>query len=447
MSIESHRAPFPRHRLGGWLPADRQRLIKWTRGLVKKVNDDPQPLNDALQQFKAFIEGDPTVRQLFTLMFEQVPAIPPYNQDPTGKPEIRNYDEMLAVFNLLMTQGPHWIYNTEGQKGLIGFPINAVLDWPMGTVAGYAAFLRPDINAQFKDVLDAWAKYLASPDSASVLSSDLEGWFCPEALNVMAEVASEADPSHPVTFEEAFVCDPSKPAYGYTSWDDFFTRIFREGRRPVEYPEESIVIANACESTPYRIARNVKAMDKFWIKEQPYSLKDMLGGSELTDQFVDGTVYQAFLSALSYHRWHSPVTGRVEKIMQLPGSYYAENYWEGFANPNVSVGPDPAAPNNSQGYICAIATRVAVFIQADDPTIGLMAFLAVGMAEVSSCEVFVKEGATLKKGDDLGTFHFGGSTHCLIFRPEVNVKFTPQEPFKQINVPVRSAIGFVVKPE
>lgn len=315
----------------------------------------------------------------------------------------------------------------------------------MGTAAGYAAFLRQDINAQFRNVLDAWGKFLESPDSASVLSSDPDGWFSPEALDVMAQVASEADPSKPVTFEQAFVCDPSKPAYGYKSWDDFFTRRFREGMRPVAFPEESIVVANACESTPYRIAHNVKAMDKFWIKEQPYSLRDMLGGDELTDQFVDGTIYQAFLSALSYHRWHAPVTGKVERVVHLPGTYYAENYWEGFANPNVNIGPDPAAPNNSQGYICAVATRVVVFIRADDPVIGLMAFLAVGMAEVSSCEVFVKEGQTIGKGDDLGTFHFGGSTHCLIFRPETKIKFTPEEPFEQTNVPVCSAVGVIVK--
>jgi phosphatidylserine decarboxylase len=127
MSIKSHQAPFVRHRLGGWLPANHEHLIKWTRDLVKKAKANPQPLNPSLQQLKAFIEGDPTVRQLFTLMFQQVPAVPPYNQDPTGKPEITNYEDMLTTFNMLMTMGPHWIYNTEGQKGLIGFPINAVL--------------------------------------------------------------------------------------------------------------------------------------------------------------------------------------------------------------------------------------------------------------------------------------------------------------------------------
>ena len=44
-----------------------------------------------------------------------------------------------------------------------------------------------------------------------------------------------------------------------------------------------------------------------------------------------------------------------------------------------------------------------------------MCFVAVGMSEVSTCEVTVAAGETVEKGDQLGMFHHGGSTHCLIF--------------------------------
>jgi len=50
-------------------------------------------------------------------------------------------------------------------------------------------------------------------------------------------------------------------------------------------------------------------------------------------------------------------------------------------------------------------------------------FLAVGMAEVSSTEALVEVGKHYKKGDPLGCFHYGGSTHCLIFRPETELEF------------------------
>jgi phosphatidylserine decarboxylase len=35
----------------------------------------------------------------------------------------------------------------------------------------------------------------------------------------------------------------------------------------------------------------------------------------------------------------------------------------------------------------------------------------------------MKPGERVEKGDQLGMFHFGGSTHCLLFRPGVSLKF------------------------
>ena len=140
----------------------------------------------------------------------------------------------------------------------------------------------------------------------------------------------------------------------------------------------------------------------------------MMAMDPLAEKFAGGTVYQAFLSALSYHRWHSPVSGTVVKTKVIDGSYYAEALSEGF---------DPAGPNDSQGYITQVATRGLVFIEADNKDIGLMAVLFVGMAEVSSNEFTVYEGQHVNKGDQLGMFHFGGSTHCLIFRPGAELEF------------------------
>lgn len=159
----------------------------------------------------------------------------------------------------------------------------------------------------------------------------------------------------------------------------------------------------------------------------------------IAEEFDGGTVYQAFLSALSYHRWHSPVSGRIVKTRLIDGSYYAEALSEGF---------DPEGPNNSQGYITQVASRALVCIQADNPGIGLMCTLFVGMAEVSSNEITVQVGQHVQKGDQLGMFHFGGSTHCLIFRPQVNLKFDlhGQTPgLRSGNIPVRARIAKVVE--
>ena len=123
--------------------------------------------------------------------------------------------------------------------------------------------------------------------------------------------------------------DPQDEHWGFASWNDFFTRRFKDGERPVASPDNDKVIVSARESTPYGISTDVKRQDRFWIKSQPYSLADMLANDDSVDQFVGGTVYQAFLSATNYHRWHSPVAGTIVRPFVQEGTYYSEADSEG----------------------------------------------------------------------------------------------------------------------
>lgn len=414
----NHAHPF---RVGKWLPSDHQFLERWLEELIDEVSARPKPLHPVIQNFKDLIEGDAAIFMLFHQMFSQVPRKPPYNESPTGKPQVRDYHVMLQLFNAIMTRAPAF-----NKTGLVGFPINAILDWSMGTEGGFAAFLDDKVNAQLRAMLNEWARFLGSKDSRYVLNEDPQsGWFGKDAMEAMPH------------FDQEFQCDPAEPHRGFTSWDDFFTRQFRPGQRPVSSPADDKVIVNACESAPYRIARDVKQRDRFWIKAQPYSLQHMLANDSLTPQFVGGTIYQAFLSALSYHRWHSPVSGKVVKAYVQDGTYYSETPAEGF---------DPSGPNESQGYITEVATRAMIFIEADNPEIGLMCVMPVGMAEVSTCDITVYEGQHVTKGDQLGMFHFGGSTHCLIFRPGVKLTFDlhGQTPgLDSSNIPVNATIATV----
>jgi phosphatidylserine decarboxylase len=407
-------APF---RVGEWLPSDQQVLRQWLDGLIAKADaGGDAPLLPVVEEFRQLIERDPEVYMLFAFMLTQAP----YKRTPAGKPQVKTVDHMLELFNHVMTHAPEY-----DDTGLVGFPINAILDWAMGTPAGFAAFLNDRVNQQFKKMLNEWGLFLKSADSAAVLNDTDSGWFGPKAMAKMPH------------FAEDFVCDPARPHYGFASWDDFFTRRFRPGVRPVASPDDPDVIVNACESAPYRLSRGVRRHDRFWVKGQPYSVAHMLASDPWADQFVAGTVYQAFLSALSYHRWHSPVDGRVAKAYVHDGTYYSETPAEGY---------DPAGPDDSQGYITEVATRAMVFIEADNPAVGLMCVLLVGMAEVSTCEITVYQGQHVKKGDQLGMFHFGGSTHCLMFRPGVRLDFDlhGQTPGPTSgNIPVNARIATV----
>ncbi|KAI0670327.1 Phophatidylserine decarboxylase-domain-containing protein [Trametes maxima] len=407
------------HRVGGWLPRDHDSLQRWLKTKIAYVEHPSRinvPHHEVIEDFQRFIETDPVVYMGFHQMFEEVPTKPPYNRDPTDKhPQVRDYRLMLRLFNHIIDTAP--VYEDDD---FVGFPINAILDWPMGTSAGMAMFSRPDVNGHFKAMFTVWADFLSSESSRSVLNDGPEGWFGP--------AATAAIPN----FADTFVCEPSQPFHGFKSWDDFFTRRFRPGVRPVHFQDNDDIIGSACESTVYRIAHGVKETDRFWLKGQAYSLSHILQNDEYASQFAGGTIYQAFLSATKYHRWHAPVNGRVVCVSPIPGTYYAESRYEGFPD------PDAAGPNLSQAFITATAARTVIYIQADGPA-GLVAFVAVGMAEVSTCEVIVKEGDVVKKGDELGMFHFGGSTHCLIFRPEVKVSFNAEAHIEadiKLNTPI-----------
>jgi phosphatidylserine decarboxylase len=49
--------------------------------------------------FRDVIESDPAIFMLFNQMFEQVPRRPPYDKDPTGKCQLRDYQHMLQLLN------------------------------------------------------------------------------------------------------------------------------------------------------------------------------------------------------------------------------------------------------------------------------------------------------------------------------------------------------------
>jgi len=411
-------------RLGAWLPHDRRHLAHWLRATRSAVKKHGGRFHPVVREFQELIEGDPVLRMYFVRMFEEQPRR--RMQAVWGDIRVRDYREMLAVLNHVLTRAPE--YNGTY---MVGCPVNAILDYPMITPAGLAAFADERVNAMLRRYLAVWAEFLSSPRSCHVLSDSRGGWLSAHAraqLNL-----------------EEFVTDPQAPHLGFKSWNDFFIRRFKPGQRPVAAPEDTGVIVNACESAPFAIQRKVRASAQFWIKEQPYSLRDLLAG-HFVERFVGGTVYQAFLSARNYHRWHSPLSGTVRRLHKVRGTYYAEASSEHF---------DPAGPNNSQGYIAHVATRALIFIDADDPRIGLMCLVAIGMAEVSSCVLegasgdALREGQHVIKGEQLGYFQFGGSTHCLVFGPQLRLRFVrdaqPRGPHasKSVTLKVNSRLATV----
>lgn len=423
----------PHAHAGGWVPRDQAHVARWVQRLRQAVTRQPRPLVASIAGLKVLVEQDPLLHQQAQGMFDE--AWQHEHSTPLGQVQVRSFDEFLQLLNGIMTTAPEAYQDVQTQEpaGLIGFPINALLNWPMATAAGYDFFANALVNQQLRKILGYWADFLQSPASRYVLTESVSPldrqtlivpWLGDVAKREMVKVAQGAlgagDNPTPERFEGIFHTAPGEEYEGFASWDDFFTRRFCPGVRPVTAPDDDSVIANACESAPLQVVTGVRRQDAFWLKGQPYSLDNLLDFDPRAAAFEGGTLYQAFLSALSYHRWHSPVSGTVRSVKVVNGSYYLANRHQGFDSP---AGPDPSAPNQSQPFLTAVATRALIFIEADNPKIGLMCVVPVGMAEVSSCEVTVQPGQRIAKGEQLGMFHFGGSTHCLLFRPGVELAF------------------------
>jgi phosphatidylserine decarboxylase len=393
VTTSAHRVDVQRQ--AGWLPQAQEDLESWLAGHRERVEarGEQVVLHPVLVEFQELIDGDPVVRMYMNQMIAQVPSAKPYS-----KRHLESVEQMMRLINEVLTMAPEF----GSQRSMVATPLGAILDWTMGTPAGFAAFRDPRINAMLKKILTVWCEFLSSGDSLYVLNESPTGWKSPEAQRTVGI--------------EQYEHDPQDEHWGFSSWNDFFTRRFKDGERPVASPGDDKVIVSACESTPYGISTDVKRQDRFWIKSQPYSLAEMLANDDAVDELVGGTVFQAFLSATNYHRWHSPVAGKIVRAFVIDGTYYSEA---------DSEGKDAVEPTNSQSYLAHVAARAVIVIEADDPVIGLMAFVAVGMLEVSSCKIApkVKPGYHVQKGEELGYFQFGGSTHCLVFRPGAIAEF------------------------
>jgi phosphatidylserine decarboxylase len=396
-----------RRRLGGWLPSREAALAKFRKNLAARAREraGSAPRASVVQELAALVNDDPVLRMDLARAIDDASSA----GYELGYSTI---DELMLLLDYVMTYAPPF-----SESSLIICPLNALLDWPMCMPSGYSLFRDPAFNAQLKRVLGVWCGFLSGPYSRSHLNTaSPNGWFCPEAVKKIGM--------------PDFECDPQQPFWGFASWNDFFTRRFLPDARPVASPADDKIIISACEASPYNVQQDVRLHDRFWIKSQPYSLQDMFTACQrdIAQRFVGGSVYQAFLSAYNYHRWHAPVSGTISKAYHIDGTYYSDAESEGI---------DPGGLNDSQGYITAIATRAVIVIDCDDPAVGQVGCVFVGMAEGSSCVIEALPGQRVRKGDEIGYFQFGGSTCCLIFEPGVIKSFVPQAPFRDGTPPLK----------
>lgn len=167
------------YRVGQWLPSDRKVIDKWLANLIKEVNGNVKAkkqldaikalhapaedettalggvaappanyfaeakkigLHEPVEELMNAILSDPEINMFFHQMFWQQS---PYASGVT----IGSWQVMIILINFIMTKAPKF-----NKTGLVGFPINVILNWTMPTTAGFAAFLNNKVNRLAKNL-------------------------------------------------------------------------------------------------------------------------------------------------------------------------------------------------------------------------------------------------------------------------------------------------------
>jgi phosphatidylserine decarboxylase len=254
---------------------------------------------------------------------------------------------------------------------------------------------------------DDWGAYLDTPESAKEVQSFKDDpWF---------------------NWDEYM-----EPPSGYLTFNEFFARHTKPGMRPIAALNDNSVIVSQADCTMvgwWQIGQNSnihlqQSNDKgitIQSKIFTYSIEELLKDSIYADRFKGGIFMHSFLNSTDYHRWNSPVQGKVLESRVIQGQAYL----------NVTVDKIIDAKGRERNHLSAqdgtgyqfSQTRGLIVI---DSPIGLVACLPMGMAQVSSVTITAEEGVTLRKGEELGYFKFGGSDFVMCFERSSNVQITAQ---------------------
>ena len=200
------------------------------------------------------------------------------------------------------------------------------------------------------------------------------------------------------TLEEMVQPDPTK----YRTFNEFFGREIRADARPIAEPDNDLVSSSPadCRLTAFP---TIDMATKYWIKGFGFSLSTLLGDEEVAKQFDGGSIVIARLAPQDYHRWHAPVSGTVQSIKDIPGSYYTVN---------------PQAINEPGTLDVFCENKRSVMLLKRSSTGSPIAIIAVGAMLVGSIKYVggvEQPGTEVKRGECLGAFYYGGSTVIVLY--------------------------------
>lgn len=226
--------------------------------------------------------------------------------------------------------------------------------------------------------------------------------------------------------------DPAEAWKAYRTFNQFFARHVKPGMRLIAGLCDDGVLVSPADSTFvgwWQISQDSKitVQEKLHVKGLQWSIEELLEGSEYKDRFKGGIFTHSFLDTYDYHRWHTPVRGKVLEARVIQGQAYLDVKTKPVILDDGDCEKKPRTARalnalDATGYQF-VQTRGLVVI---DSPIGLVACLPMGMAQVSSVVITAEPGVSLHKGEELGYFQFGGSDFVMVFERASNVRLITQ---------------------
>ncbi|KAL1534305.1 phosphatidylserine decarboxylase [Salvia divinorum] len=190
------------------------------------------------------------------------------------------------------------------------------------------------------------------------------------------------------------------PLEQFKTFNEFFVRELKPGARPITSAgcDDVAVCAADCRLMAFETAEDSM---RFWIKGRKFSVQGLLGTEVCSDAFSSGSLVIFRLAPQDYHRFHVPVSGTIQKFVEIPGCLYTVN---------------PIAVNSKYCNVFTENKRVVSTISTKE--FGKVAFVAIGATMVGSINFSKIEGDYVNKGDEFGYFSFGGSTVICVFEKD-----------------------------
>lgn len=203
-----------------------------------------------------------------------------------------------------------------------------------------------------------------------------------------------------VAFHQLDLSEVLYPLEHFKSFNEFFYRELKPTARPCSAPDNPRIIVSPadCRSVVFN---QMDVATKIWVKGREFSIKRLLGDAypEDVERYTNGAMGIFRLAPQDYHRFHIPVDGVMGTPKTIEGEYYTVN------------------PMAIRSALDVYGENVRIVVPIDSVAHGRVMVICVGAMMVGSTVITRHEGETVRRGEELGYFKFGGSTLLVLFEP------------------------------